>query len=75
MLPALLLPLAMLLLTGCSSLTGGKGISDATVHQATTGVACGAFKPITYSKTDTEETRRQIREHDAVGASICGWKR
>ena len=64
----------MLALTGCASLTAGSAIEPAAAHRAATAVACGAFQPITYSRSDAAETRRQIRAHDAAGAAICGWK-
>lgn len=71
---AMLLLLATLPLTACSAATAGKEIDAAAIHRASTAAACGAFKPIRYSKNDTEETRRQVRAHDAAGAAICGWK-
>jgi len=71
MLLALLLALAILLLAGCSNLTGG---SETDWQKLSKVAACGVFGPITYSKQDTDATRRQIREHDAAGAAVCGWK-
>lgn len=32
---------------------------------------CEAFEPIRYSRTDTQETRRQIREHNAMWDALC----
>jgi len=41
----------------------------------TTKVACGSFVPITWSKKDTPKTIEQIKEFNAVGKELCGWKR
>lgn len=35
---------------------------------------CTVFKPISWSKNDTLETAKQIREHNAVWKEICGGK-
>ena len=64
----------MPLLTACSTPMAGSAIDPAAGHRAATTLACGAFQPIRYSRLDTEETRRQVRAHDAAGAAICGWK-
>ncbi len=34
---------------------------------------CLIAEPIYGSKQDTEETRRQIDEHNAVGVKLCEW--
>ena len=34
---------------------------------------CLAAAPIHGSKQDSEETRRQVDAHNAVGAHFCGW--
>lgn len=34
---------------------------------------CDVAEPIYYSKNDTDETKKQVREHNAVGVAICGW--
>jgi hypothetical protein len=34
---------------------------------------CDVAKPIYWSAADTDETIAQIKEHDAVGAALCGW--
>lgn len=52
-----------LLITACQTRSG-----------ATEG-ACGAFRAITYSKADTPATSQQVREHNAVGVTLCGWGR
>lgn len=65
----LMLPL-LASIQACQTLSG---VTDAQVHGAATSVACNAFRPITYSKLDTLETQNQVREHNAVGVSICSW--
>ena len=62
-----------LLLTGCSTLTTLSPETDAASLQATARqLACGAFKPITYSKTkDTVETKVQIQGHNSAWAALC----
>lgn len=37
-----------------------------------TKIACEAFKVITYSRRDTDETIIQVREHNAAWAHLCG---
>ena len=34
-------------------------------------VACAPFQPISYSRLDTEETRRQIVMHNAAYVAVC----
>lgn len=37
---------------------------------------CAAARAIQWSRSDTAETRRQVREHNAVGVALqCGWQR
>ncbi len=38
-----------------------------------TDVFCKAASPIYWSKKDTDKTLAQIKEHNAVGATLCGW--
>lgn len=59
MLCGLTLPLA-----GCQTTTGSV---------ATEATFCGAAKAIYWSKQDTPPTVAQVREHNAVGKSLCGW--
>jgi hypothetical protein len=53
----------MLLLTACQ--TTGSGVRS---------VACESFKPITWSKSDTRPTIRQVVGHNATGKALCSWK-
>lgn len=49
------------LLTGCA--TGTVGIADSS---------CKSFRPISMSKADTTETKRQIVGHNKAYDDICG---
>jgi hypothetical protein len=40
----------------------------------TTKVSCESFEPIRWSKKDTAKTVEQVKEHNAAGKAICGWK-
>ena len=67
MLPAKTLAAATLLslaLTACQ-----------TTGSVATDPACKAFKPIAWSSLDTRGTQEQATEHNAVGVSVCGWKK
>jgi hypothetical protein len=57
---ALLLTL-LPILPGCAMTTASVG---------TNAVACSAFEPIRWSKKDTEETIRQVKEHNAAWAAV-----
>jgi hypothetical protein len=34
---------------------------------------CAAAKPILWSARDSDETIRQVKEHNAAGSALCGW--
>ena len=51
--------------------TGAGLICDEPDDPAVIDTSCEAFEPIRYSRTDTEETRRQIREHNAAWDALC----
>lgn len=34
---------------------------------------CKVAQPFLYSRSDTEETKKQAREHNDVGVVLCGW--
>ena len=56
-------PLTLLLiLQGCATTTGSAG---------TDAVVCAAFEPIRWSKKDTDETIRQVKEHNAAWKAVC----
>jgi outer membrane biogenesis lipoprotein LolB len=55
---AALLPLTLLILTGCATTTASA---------ETDAVACSAFEPIRWSKKDADETIRQVKESDLLG--------
>ena len=54
----------LLALTACQT-TGGV---------APTKVACGVFRPISWSGKDTAQTQREVRSHNAAGREACGWR-
>lgn len=56
------------LLAGCATLTTAFGATEAI---DTKEVACAAFKPITWSTRDTDETIAEVREHNAAYAELC----
>jgi hypothetical protein len=60
---AALLLIPPLILAGCATMTASVGID---------AVACSAFEPIRWSKKDTDGTIRQVKEHNAAWAAICG---
>ena len=47
--------------------TTGSGAIDPAL------VACGSFKPVYWSRTDSAQTIAQVKEHNAAGKSLCGW--
>lgn len=54
--------------------TGGSLLCGVPATQAVVDTACQAFEPIRYSKTDTAETIRQAREHNAAWDELCKGK-
>lgn len=59
---AALLPMPLLILAACATTTASVG---------TDAVACSAFEPIRWSKKDTDETIRQVKEHNAAWEALC----
>lgn len=59
---AALLPMPLLILAGCATTTASVG---------TDAIACSAFEPIRWSNKDTDDTIRQVKEHNAAWAEIC----
>lgn len=58
--------LAVLLLAACRTTTPTSGIDTRVVD-----TSCAAFEPIRASRTDTQETRDQVKAHNAVYDSLC----
>ena len=54
------------ILSGCMTMTASVG-TDASF--------CQVAKPIAWSSRDTDATIEQVKEHNAVGATLCGWRR
>ncbi len=59
----MLVPL-MMLVAACQT-------TKTNTSETSRNVTCEAFQPIRYSRTDTEQTRRQIVQHNAVWDEIC----
>ncbi len=51
------------LLIGCAKMTASAGIDP--------GVACRAFEPIGWSKTDSDATIRAVKEHNVAWRAVC----
>jgi hypothetical protein len=49
----------------------GAGILCEQPASAVIDTSCQAYEPIRYSRTDTEETKRQIRAHNAAYDALC----
>jgi hypothetical protein len=53
-------------LTGCATMMGSSAPTEATP------VACSVFEPIYWSGSDTDETIKQAKAHNAAWKSLCG---
>lgn len=42
--------------------------------QVVIDTACTAFEPVRYSRNDSEETKRAVREHNAAWDALCKGK-
>lgn len=51
--------------------TGGSVLCEEPVRKAIIDTACQAFEPIRYSRSDTDETKRAIRGHNAAWDALC----
>lgn len=58
--------LSLAILPGCATMTSSAVPTDK--------VACNVFAPVYWSKSDTDKTIAQVKEHNAAGKAICGWK-
>lgn len=41
---------------------------------ATKDALCDQFRPILWSQSDTADTIKQAKEHNAVAVAVCGFK-
>lgn len=57
----------MLLLAGCATTT-----DTAVIDRAASLTACQAFRPIAWSRLDTDQTILDVKSHNAAYAAICG---
>lgn len=55
-------------LTACVTTTASKGKTN-------TASFCQVAEPIYWSSKDTDETIKQVKEHNAVGVQICNWSK
>lgn len=51
----------LLLLSGCTTMTGTGG----------TKAACLSFQPITWSKKDSPDTIKEVKGHNAAYKAVC----
>jgi hypothetical protein len=54
--------------------TGAGILCEQAASPSVVDTACQAFEPIRYSKTDSAETVRQIRGHNAAWDALCKGK-
>lgn len=66
---ALMLSAVTLILTACATTTGSVETSTPPPAAET---FCQIAKPISWSTKDTDETIRQVKEHNAVFLRLCG---
>ena len=50
-------------------------LCDEPADPAVVDTSCQVFEPIHYSRTDTDETRQHIREHNAAWDALCNEKK
>lgn len=48
-----------------------SGYATTTASVGNDAVACSAFEPLRWSSKDTDDTIRQVKEHNAAWVSIC----
>lgn len=54
--------------------TGASLLCAEPAEQAVIDTACTAFEPVRYSRNDTDETKRAVREHNAAWDALCKGK-
>lgn len=57
----------MLILNGCATTTGSAAIEPGA------DTFCRISRPISWSQSDTDQTIREVKAHNAVGVRLCGW--
>ncbi|QBX37208.1 hypothetical protein E4M01_05150 [Brevundimonas sp. MF30-B] len=55
------------ILSACATMTGSGAIEP--IQGAAT--YCAVARPITWSSRDTDETIREVKEHNAVWSRLC----
>lgn len=73
----LVMPLFGILTASCSPMTASVGTDPPAAETITQALGhvdfCDAAQPIYWSRRDTSETAKAVKEHNAVGAELCGW--
>lgn len=74
--------LSLSLLSGCASLTGSGEIDfwrsadraklDAKAKQTLSQVCSGSWRPVGWSKKDTDDTIREVKANNAAWKAWCG---
>lgn len=64
--------LLMLLPVPAGCQTTRPSTATVAIEESAEGWACLAFRPVSWSSRDTQETVGQIREHNAVWDAVCG---
>lgn len=54
--------------------TGGGIFCEQPAKKLVVDTACEAFEPIRYSRTDTDETKKRVRAHNAAWDALCKGK-
>lgn len=54
--------------------TGASLLCAEPAEKVVIDTACTAFEPVRYSRNDTEETKRAVREHNAAYDALCKGK-
>jgi hypothetical protein len=55
--------------------TGGGVLCEQPARRVVVDTSCRAFAPIRYSRADSADTARQVREHNAAWDALCNAKK
>lgn len=61
------------ILPACGTMTG-LDVRRTAEEKEATRVWCETNQPIYWSRSDTRETVEQIKEYNATGYVLCGWR-
>lgn len=62
------------LLGSLSILAACGGMTPSSAPTSAPSEFCAIARPITWSRKDTDQTILAIKEYDAVGVKLCGWR-